>query len=187
MTDELTKRVDYRKSVDVVAKAIANAWGLEWDELASDYPAEYETPSKNDIRRAAKAAIRANKTDLQAALTASQQREAAAREEIKRLRGVIGSMQQTTDALLKKLCWRPISSAPKDRRILLWHDKIYKVPHIGWWNFADEEFELIEIFKDKKEAYAPPTHWAELPGTLKAQALARQQEIESGKALEKGE
>lgn len=59
--------------------------------------------------------------------------------------------------------WKPIESAPTDRRILLWHSKVFKVAHIGWWNFVDKQFELVEAFKDRKDLYCHPTHWAEIP------------------------
>lgn len=58
----------------------------------------------------------------------------------------------------------PIEFAPQDRRVLLWHEGIYKVWHIGWFNHADEQWELVEAFKSKDEPYAAPTHWFPLPG-----------------------
>ncbi len=59
--------------------------------------------------------------------------------------------------------WQPIETAPKNERMLLFFDKIYKVPFIGWYNHPSKEFEIVDFFKDKKEQYAAPTHWHALP------------------------
>lgn len=50
--------------IEKVARAIADAWGLEWDDVPYYTAPEYESPDKQDIRRAAKAAISADDSAL---------------------------------------------------------------------------------------------------------------------------
>jgi hypothetical protein len=58
--------------------------------------------------------------------------------------------------------WQPIETAPRKTKLLLSFPHL-KHPMIGWFNEADQQFEIIDYFKDNDGIYIPPTHWMLLP------------------------
>jgi hypothetical protein len=61
------------------------------------------------------------------------------------------------------MSWKPIETAPKDKRLLVWTGKEMYCAHWAKNPYTDDEAWVIAEWGERDQALVKPTHWMELP------------------------